>query len=103
MNAEHYHEAVGESTSMLHERVRGLTDAEARKIVEDQLNSMVKDGRAALMTDEEERLIRAFRRFKMNLRKDGQVFKWQTCRDLTSPPVVAAEDTALIRDPQEVA
>jgi|SRR6185503_16503563 len=104
MNAEHFHEAQAESVEALRDQLRDrfeLTRREAEKVVADQLNNMTKDGRAVLMSDEEDRMIRAFRRFKANVRKDGEVFKWQTTKPLTG--VAIETETALIRDPQEVA
>lgn len=78
-----------------HQRAaKALEDAIARKVAE-----MTADGRAFRLTDEEERIIKSFRRFKANCSKDGQVFKWQTRR---SEGVIEAPETVFVRDPQEV-
>lgn len=100
MNIESFKSATYEAIERLPEQLRTLSRMEAEKAIEQQLNAMKRDGRLMLMTDEEERLIRAFRRFKMHAKKAGEVFKWQTrpTRD-----VLISEETALIRDPQEVA
>ena len=57
-----------------HQRAeQALKAAIARKV-----EQMTADGRAFTLTDEEERIIKSFRRFKANCKKDGEVFKWQT-------------------------
>ena len=53
----------------------------ARRAIETELEQMKGSGRILLMSDEEERLIRSFRRFKGQLKRDGDVFKWQSRRD----------------------
>jgi len=105
MNAERIPEAVGESIERLPEILKGMTRREAERSIGEQFEAMKQDGRLLLMSDEEERMIRAFRRFKMNARKHGEVFKWQTrlpefCEESR---LIVTEETALIRDPQEVA
>jgi DNA transposition AAA+ family ATPase len=63
---------------------------EARDRIHSAIEEMKEEGKALVLTDEEERILRAFRRFK-NGCKPGGVFKWQT------RPV----ETGLVRDPQE--
>ncbi|MFZ1007180.1 MAG: hypothetical protein WAN65_10105 [Candidatus Sulfotelmatobacter sp.] len=78
-----------------HQRAeQALKAAIARKV-----EQMTADGRAFTLTDEEERIIKSFRRFKANCKKDGEVFKWQTRR---VEGVTEAPETVFVRDPQEV-
>jgi hypothetical protein len=75
----------------------------ARRAVENELEEMKGSGRILLMSDEEERLIRSFRRFKGQLKRDGEVFKWQTRRDaFEEGRLIEAPESVLVRDPQEV-
>ena len=64
-----------------------------------ETKQMTEDGEALILSDEEIAVVRSFRRFKTMMRKDGEVFKWQTRRE---SGVVLAEETALIYQPQEV-
>lgn len=102
MNAEHYHEAVAESTLELRERIEGLSKRQAETLVQEQLNNMTRDGRAVLMSDEEDRMIRAFRSFKSKCRRQGEVFKWQTGPSITvEQMIVDPAETSLLHDPAE--
>jgi hypothetical protein len=53
---------------------------EARTRVRDVIDAMKTEGTAMVLTDEEENMLRSFRRFKLRMRKDGDVFTWQTRR-----------------------
>ncbi len=78
-----------------HQRAKcALEDAIQRKV-----DQMTADGRAFTLTDEEERIIKSFRRFKSRCKKDGEIFKWQTCR---TEGVIEAPETVFVRDTQEV-
>lgn len=71
---------------------------EARGRVHAEIERMKDEGKALVLTDEEERMLRSFRRFQCGC-KPGAVFKWQT------RPVEVVEiitDTGLIRDPQDI-
>ena len=63
---------------------------EARAIVHETVERMKADGEAFELTEEEEKLLVAFRRFKLRMRKDGEVFTWQTRKPegvvLATPP-----------------
>lgn len=96
MNAETFHELERESISDLAQQE--LRDR-AQRVIQKRLDKMTESQQVLILTDEEDRMIRSFRRFKTNLRKDGEVFKWQTAREVG---VVLAEDTALIHHPNEV-
>lgn len=95
MNSETFNRLQTEAAADMFAKAENAERSVSRK-----LNEMVERDEVLIMTDEEERMVRSFRRFKLRMRKDGEVFKWQTARD---PGVVAATDTALILDPQEVA
>jgi hypothetical protein len=78
-----------------HQRAKKALEAAIAK----QVDQMTADGRAFTLTDEEERIIKSFRRFKSNCKKDGEIFKWQTRR---TEGVIEAPETIFARDPQEV-
>jgi hypothetical protein len=72
---------------------------EARVRVQKEIELMKEEGKALVLTQEEEDMLRAFRRFKLRMRKDGEVFKWQTC---VPEGVQIADETAEVRHPSEV-
>jgi hypothetical protein len=53
---------------------------EARARVLEQIELMKAKGEALVLSEEEEKMLHAFRRFKLRMRKDGEVFTWQTRR-----------------------
>jgi hypothetical protein len=54
------------------------------------------------LTDEEERLLRAFRRFQLTLKKSSGMFKWQTTSVNKEDIVLVGEkEEVLITDPQD--
>lgn len=73
---------------------KSIVDAAISRVVD----KMVADGQAHLMSDEEERLLKSFRRFKVSC-KPGSVFKWQTHPEAG---VIVVQETSLVADPQEV-
>lgn len=70
----------------------------AKKHITTELEAMRSEDKILILSAEEERMLRAFRAFRLNC-KSGSVFNWQTRPD---DAVIAAGDTGLIRDPQEV-
>lgn len=72
---------------------------EARSRVHQEIEQMKAEGKALTLSEEEERLLFSFRRFKLRMRKDGEVFKWQTRRP---EGVQIADETAFILDPAEM-
>lgn len=72
---------------------------EARSRVHREIEAMKQEGKAFELSSEEEDLLRAFRRFKLRMRKNGEVFKWQT-NLLQGVQIV--ENTAEIVHPSEV-
>ena len=75
----------------------------AKELIDAELAAMRDSGEIKLLTDEEVRLLRSFRRFKLTVKRAGVVFRWQTGPmaedDLR---LIVTEDTGLIRDPQDV-
>ncbi len=71
---------------------------EARARIHQQIELMKEEGKALVLTEEEENMLRSFRRFKLRMRKDGEVFTWQTRR---SEGVQIVEETANILHPSE--
>lgn len=88
-----------ENRASLSEALDTVRQIEARSRVHDELERMKASGEALVLADEEERMLWSFRRFKLRMRKDGEVFKWQTRRP---EGVQLATDTALIVEPEEV-
>ncbi len=73
---------------------------EARARVRQEIESMKAEGKAHELSDEEERMLLSFRRFKLRMRKHGEVFTWQTRKP---EGVQIVEETAQIVHPSEVA
>ncbi len=97
MQEQKYDELRDRSTDALeklfdHERVL------AQQVIRSQVDQMLASGEALTLTDEEERMLRSFRRFKLSC-KPGAVFKWQTRPE---EGVLVSQETGLVRDPQEV-
>jgi len=79
--------------------IDAIRKLEARARVHHEIELMKEEGKAMVLTDEEERMLQSFRRFKLRMRKDGEVFTWQTRRP---EGVQLVEETAFIVDPAEV-
>jgi hypothetical protein len=75
-----------------------LRKLEARHRVHQEIEAMRAEGKAITLSDEEIDLLSAFRRFKLRMRKDGEIFTWQTRRP---EGVQIVEDTAEIVLPSE--
>ncbi len=98
---EHTYEELNQrAKDMLTREAEALFAGRAEVAVRGELEAMRIEDKVLLMSDEEERMIRSFRRFKSRMRKDGEVFKWQTARE---PGVLISQETGLVADPQEVA
>jgi len=77
-----------------------MLQLEARARVISEIEKMRSEGKALTLSDEEMEMLAAFRRFKLRMRKDGEVFTWQTRRP---EGVQIVEETAEIVHPSEVA
>lgn len=71
---------------------------EARSRVHREIELMKAEGKALVLTSEEEDMLHAFRRFKLRMRKDGESFSWQTRRP---EEVQIVQDTAEVVHPSE--
>ena|ERR1700733_5020754 len=76
-----------------------LKALEARGRVHKEIEAMKAEGKALELSDEEEQMLKSFRRFKLRMRKNGEVFKWQTH---VPEGVQIAKETGAIVHPQEV-
>lgn len=76
-----------------------IRQAEIRSRVHAEVQNMLQSGEAIVLTDEERRMITSFRRFKLRMRKDGEVFTWQSIRP---EGVQIVRETANIVAPEEV-
>jgi hypothetical protein len=81
------------------EEVDAFKQLEARSRVAKVIESMKAEGKALELSNDEEQMLHSFRRFKLRMRKDGEVFKWQSRRP---EGVTIAEESGLITHPQEV-
>lgn len=81
----------------------GATDQfaklETASRVAGEIERLKAEGKALELTDEEEQMLRSFRRFKLRMRKSGEVFTWQSC---LPEGVRLAQETGCILDPREV-
>lgn len=108
MEQQKYEELGNRSTeAMAREESRGALSAakrdlirklEARQIIEAQIQYMRDRGEALTLSEEEVKMLESFRRFKLRMRKDGEVFTWQTRRP---EGVQIASETAEILHPSE--
>ena len=72
---------------------------EAQVIVDRNIATLKEQGKVISLSDEEFDLLESFRRFKLRLRKNGDVFKWQT----TKPEgIVITKETAEVIHPREL-
>lgn len=105
MNCEKYAELEDRSTLAMLQRAE-LADAvkrmEAHARVNDVIAAMKEEGKALELTDEEERMLRSFRRFRSTIKKPGEVFKWQTRPMGGDALVIEAGGSVHITDPQDV-
>ena len=71
---------------------------EARFRIAQEIEAMRAEGKALTLSDEEIEMLQAFRRFKLRMQKDGEVFTWQTRKP---EGVQLVEETAQIVHPNE--
>jgi hypothetical protein len=82
------------------EMLDAIKNMEARSRVHDVIDQMKEEGKALVLSSEEENMLRSFRRFKLRMRKQGEVFTWQT---RIPEGVDLVEDSGLVMHPSEVA
>jgi hypothetical protein len=81
------------------EQIDAIEKLKSHARVRDVIEEMKAEGKALVLTAEEENMLWSFRRFKLRMRKDGEVFTWQTRRP---SDVQIAEETGLIVHPNEI-
>jgi hypothetical protein len=72
---------------------------EARDRVHGVIEEMKKEGTALVLTEEEENMLHSFRRFKLRMRKHGEVFTWQS---RMPEGIQIVEETGEIVHPSEI-
>ena len=87
-----------EDRASLSAEIDAIKKLEARERVLAEVENMKQSGEALALSDEEIKLLQSFRRFKLRMRKNGEVFKWQS----VLPAFEVVQETGLIADPQEV-
>lgn len=106
MQEQKYNELEERATRMTEEAIPAdvpnamLRKLEARSRIHQEIEAMRTEGKALSLTDEEIDLLTAFRRFKLRMRKDGEVFTWQS---RMPEGVQIVQETANIIHPSEVA
>jgi Zn-dependent metalloprotease len=81
------------------EQMDELAELEARARLRKQMKQMIATKEINILSEEEENMIHSFRRFKTRMRKNGQVFTWQT---RMPEGVQVVDDSALVLHPNEV-
>lgn len=99
MNVERYEDLSSAASGELEELFPTVNQRlQARSIIDEQIGEMVKRREVHILTDEEEQMFLAFRRFKTKVRKAGEMFKWQTA---PAPGDIMVLDGGLIQHPQD--
>lgn len=96
MQEQKYNELEDRASSI--SEIDEIRKLEARSRIHQEIELMKEEGKALVLTEEEERMLRSFRRYKRGC-KPGAVFKWQT-RPAEGVEIIT--ETGLVRDPQEV-
>lgn len=109
MNADTYEQVSATAAEKLSEPLEGdrylrrqLRRELAAETVRAELAQMEAAGRVLQLTEEEIRLLRAFRRFKSTLKKAGKCFRWQTVPLEADVLLVDGSQSIHIIDPQDV-
>lgn len=97
MNQENFSEL--ENRASISAEMDHVKKMEARMRVQQEIELMKSERKVFELTDEEEQMLLSFRRFKLRMRKQGEVFTWQTRKP---DGVQIASDTAEIIHPSEV-
>jgi hypothetical protein len=98
MQAEKFEELESRASAI--GEIDAVKKLESRARVARTIEAMKAEGKAFELTAEEEKLLMAFRRFKLRMRKNGETFTWQTSKP---EGVQLAQETAEIIDPAEEA
>ena len=99
MQEQKYEELETRSSELMKaERADLVKKLEARSLIHAEIEKMRSEGKALTLSDEEFSLLESFRRFKLRMRKDGEMFSWQTRKP---EGVEIVEETANIVHPNE--
>ncbi len=88
-----------EDRASFFEKADDLKQLEARTRVHKEIEAMKAEGKALELSEEEENMLRSFRRFKLRMRKRVETFTWQT---RVGDDVVLVKETGNIVHPNEV-
>lgn len=100
MNQESFEELETRATQMLEDKIPDiLRKLDAESVIHAEIEKMRAEGKALTLSDEEFSMLESFRRFKLRMRRNGEVFTWQTRKP---DGVVLAETTVEIVHPSEV-
>lgn len=98
---------LGESSSARLEEVfrqkSELKALEADAVIRQRLEEMKGDGSVLMLSEDEERMLRAYRSFRLRS-KYGDIFKWRChgkAETVAGEEIEAARETGLIVDPRE--
>lgn len=100
------YEQLGDSASKtLEEMFRKDSEVkalEADAVIRNRLEEMKGDGSVLMLSEDEERMLRAYRSFRLRS-KYGDVFKWRchSKKDALTGSVEVCRETGLIVDPRE--
>ena len=100
MNQQTCDKVEQRSSASLNEIYAQMGQQTARSVIHQQIENLKATGKVLILSEEEERLLASFRRFKATCKKAGEVFKWQTKPD--KEVVIEAPQRVLIYDPAEV-
>jgi hypothetical protein len=104
MQEQKYNELEERVTRLSEDAIpEGMTNAMFRKLeqrqrIHQEIEAMRAEGKAYTLTEEEIAMIESFRRFKLRMRKDGEVFTFQTRKP---EGVLLVAETAEIIHPSE--
>ena len=93
MQSEKYDEL--ENRASVSAELDHIKKLEARIRVRREIELMKEEGKALVLTAEEEEMLHSFRRFRLRMTKPAEIFTWQTRK----PEVV--QETANIVQPNE--
>lgn len=100
MNQDAYNELASKSSEDLDRVFSQITHAQAVSVIHRQLENLKAQDKVLILSDEEERMLASFRRFKAKMRKPSEIFTWQT-RQIDG--VIEAPEQFLIENAEEVA
>lgn len=98
MNSEKFERLQDSSAQQLAEKFKAMKE-HAEHIVNQRIEAMKSTGEAYELSEDEERMIRAYRSFVTRMRP-GAIFSWETPR--RNLGIVTPADVSIIRDPQDV-